>query len=239
VQSTFRFGSRAAFRTIFAMLVERSLHPSWLSNAYVLAAEDGGEAVFVDSGAPLEPLIAAVERHRLAPTHLLLTHGHADHVAGNDELVRRYGVEVVTGAVETGGLRIEALATPGHSDDGVSFVAGDICFTGDTLFRDAVGGGPAEEIRRSVMDVLMALPHETRVLPGHTDETTIGREWEENPFIRYWRELEGEDGRSCRVLGEEATLVVWSPDYDGKGKALVRFGSGDEAIVGASRIEGL
>jgi glyoxylase-like metal-dependent hydrolase (beta-lactamase superfamily II) len=222
------------------VLVERSLHPSWLSNAYLVGDEPGGTAVFVDSGAPLEPLLEAVERERLAPTHLLVTHGHADHVAGNDELVRRFGLEVTSGPVETGGLRIEVLATPGHSDDGVSFVAGgELCFTGDTLFKDAVGGGPADELRRSVMDVLMALPHEVRVLPGHTDETTIGREWEENPFVRFWRGLEGEDGRTCKVHGEEATLVVWSPDYDGKGKALVRLAGGDEAIVGASRIEGL
>jgi glyoxylase-like metal-dependent hydrolase (beta-lactamase superfamily II) len=222
-----------------AMIVERSMHPSWLSNAFVLGDEPGGTAVFVDSGAPLEPLLEFVERERLTPTHLLLTHGHEDHVAGNDELVERFGLEVTTGAVETGGLHIDSLATPGHSDDGVSFVVGDICFTGDTLFRDAVGGGPADEMRRSVMDVLMALPHPLRVLPGHTDETTIGREWEENPFVRFWRGVDAEDGRSCRVHGDDATLVVWSPDYDGKGKALIRFADGAEAIVGASRIEGL
>ena len=215
------------------------MHPSWLSNAYLLADENGA-AVFVDSGAPLEPLVSVVERDGLRPTHLLITHDHADHVAGNDELVRLFGLEVTTAAVQTGDLRIEVVATPGHSADGVSFVLGnELCFTGDTLFKDSVGGGAAEEVRRSVMDVLMALPHEVRVLPGHTDETTIGREWEKNPFVRFWRGIDSEDGRACRVHGEDATLVVWSPDYDGKGKALVRLADADEAIVGASRIEGL
>ena len=88
------------------MIVERSMHDSWLSNAFLLADEPGGTAVFVDSGAPLEPLLAAVERERVTPTHLLVTHGHADHVAGNDELVERFSLEVATGPVETGSLRM-------------------------------------------------------------------------------------------------------------------------------------
>ncbi len=215
------------------------MHPGWLSNAYVVGDEPGGAAVFVDSGAPLGPLFETVERERLDVTHLLLTHTHTDHVAGNDELLSRYDLEVVTGAVDTGGLRIEALPTPGHADDHVAFVVnGEACLSGDILFRDAVGGGPdAEPIRRSVMDVCMALPHETRVLPGHTEETTIGREWEENPFVRYWRGEDASLDEPVLVTGREATLLVWSPDYDGKGKALVRLGDGREAIVGGSRVE--
>jgi glyoxylase-like metal-dependent hydrolase (beta-lactamase superfamily II) len=214
------------------------MHPRYLSNAYLVAAEPGGTAMFVDSGAPLEPLLAAVERDGLTVTHLLRTHAHADHVEHEDELVERFGLEVVTGAAESGELRVQALPTPGHSDDGVSFLVNDLLlFSGDTLFRDAVGGGPAAEVQRSVMDVLMTLPPEVRVLPGHTDETTIGREWEENPFVRVWRGVEPEVGETVRVAGDEATLVVWSPDYDGKGKALVRFADGGEAIVGGSRVE--
>ncbi len=220
------------------MLVARSMHSQWLSNAYVIGDEPDGVAVFVDSGAPLEPLLDLVERERLTPTHLLRTHAHGDHVEHEDELVERFGLDVVTGALETGGLRVEAIPTPGHSDDGVSFlVDGTTCFSGDTLFRDAVGGGPADEVRRSVMERLMTLPPSVRVLPGHTDETTIGRELEENPFVRYWSGAAPSLDEPVRVAGEDAVLVVWSPDYDGKGKALVRFADGGEAIVGGSRVE--
>lgn len=213
------------------------MEDNWLSNAFVLGDEPGGVAVFVDSGAPLEPLLAVVERERLTPTHVLRTHSHVDHVAHEEELTSRFGIPVVTGAVETGGLRIESIPTPGHSDDGVAFVVDGLCFSGDTLFRDAVGGGPADIVRDSVMERLMTLPHETRVLPGHTIETTIGREWERNPFVRYWRGLDPEAGGRCRVGGVEAVVVVESPDYDGKGKLLVRLDGGEERIVGASRVE--
>lgn len=221
------------------MLIDRSMHPQWLSNTYLVADEPGGTAVFIDSGGPLEPLHEVVEREGLTVTHLLTTHAHHDHVAGDAELVERYGVEVVKGPLEVGGLRIQALPTPGHADDHLAFLVNDaVCFTADILFKDAVGGGPdAAPIRRSVMDVLMALPPEVRVLPGHTDETTIGREWEENPFVTYWRGAAEPIDEEVRVGGDDATLLVWSPDYDGKGKALVRFADGREAIVGGSRVE--
>jgi hydroxyacylglutathione hydrolase len=210
------------------------MDPSWLSNAYVVADEVGGTAVFVDSGAPLEPLLRAVEEWRVTPTHVMRTHSHADHVTNEAEL----GVPVARESLETGDLWIEAIPTPGHSDDMVTFVVNDAAvFSGDTLFKDAVGGGNFDEIRWAVMEIFMAMPHDRRVLPGHTDETTIGREWEENPFIRVWRGVEPEGTERVRVVGREATLIVWSPDYDGKGKAWVRYDDGTDAIVGGSRVE--
>jgi len=212
------------------------MHSSWLSNAYLVADEPGGSAVFVDSGAPIEPLLEAAREWRVTPTHVLRTHAHADHVEHEDEL----GVPVVRGSLEIGGLRVEAIPTPGHSADMVCFVVNDeAVFSGDTLFKDAVGGGDFEQVRTSVMDVYMAMPHDRRVLPGHTDETTIGREWERNPFVRVWRGVEPEGTEHVRVAGRDATLVVWSPDYDGKGKAWVRFDDGEDALVGGSRVERL
>jgi glyoxylase-like metal-dependent hydrolase (beta-lactamase superfamily II) len=210
------------------------MHSRYLSNAYLVADEAGGTAVFVDSGAPMEPLLRTAEEWRVTPTRVLRTHAHADHVEHEAEL----GLPVVTESLRTGRLEIEAIPTPGHSDDMVAFVVdGEAVFSGDTLFLDAVGGGDFAQIRSAVMDVYMQMPHDRRVLPGHTDETTIGREWERNPFVRVWRGVEPEGTERVRVGGRDATLIVWSPDYDGKGKAWVRFDTGEDAIVGGSRVD--
>ncbi len=218
------------------------MHPDWLSNSYAIALEEGGPAVFVDSGADVEPLVAAVEEWGARPVALLRTHAHHDHVVNEDELAGRYEIPVIAGPGEWEweGLKVRGLATPGHADEHVSFVVGEeLVATGDVLFLDAVGGGDVEQVRRSVTDVLLALPDSTRVLPGHTEETTIGRERESNPFVRVWSGAEPELGEPVRVGGRDATLLVWSPDYDGKGKAQVRFDDGTEAIVGGSRVERL
>ena len=207
------------------------MHSEWLSNAYLAWDESSREAFFVDSGAPLEPLVEIVEREGLEVRALLTTHTHHDHVAGDDELERHFGVRPTQ---EVGWA--QSIATPGHADDHVTFVVDGLCFSGDLLFKDAVGGGDADAVRESTLK-LLELPDDTRVLPGHTEETTIGREREENPFVRYWLGAAPSIDEPCRVAGEDATLVVWSPDYDGKGKALVRFPDGRERIVGGSRVE--
>ncbi|HET7572692.1 MAG TPA: hypothetical protein VFJ77_08515 [Gaiellaceae bacterium] len=222
------------------MLVEKSMHPEWLSNAFAIADGEGGTAVFVDSGADPAPLVAAVEEWGATPAALLRTHSHHDHVVHERELASRYGIPVIAepGVFDWGELRILGVATPGHSDDMVAFVVeGRAVLTGDTLFKDAVGGGDLEAIRRAVMDTFMDLPDEMRVLPGHSEETTIGREREHNPFVRVWSGAEPEGAERVRVAGRDAALVVWSPDYDGKGKAWVRFDDGTDAIVGGSRVE--
>jgi glyoxylase-like metal-dependent hydrolase (beta-lactamase superfamily II) len=252
-------------RIVRDVIVERSMSDQWLSNAYLVADEPGGHAVIIDSGAPPEPLIEAIERHDVTVDKLLLTHHHHDHVAENSVYKERFGVQILAHPLEAqnlmdvdrsiepgeviqvGGLHIDGLHTPGHTAGMLSFRVndGDV-FTGDTLFKGSVGGVRApgstsfEDLRQSIMDVLMKLPPETRLHPGHTDPTTVGDEWEQNAFIRVWRGLDGESSDRCRVGEEEATLVLFAPDYDGGHKAWVRWDeTGRDDIVPGSMVERL
>jgi glyoxylase-like metal-dependent hydrolase (beta-lactamase superfamily II) len=82
------------------------------------------------------------------------------------------------------------LHTPGHSPGSVTLWCPQekIALVGDTLFLDSIGRidfptSDPEAMRDSLHRVLMALPDDTRVCPGHGPDTTIGRERRSNPFI--------------------------------------------------------
>jgi glyoxylase-like metal-dependent hydrolase (beta-lactamase superfamily II) len=118
-----------------------------------------------------------------------------------------------------------------------------VVFTGDTLFKGSVGGVRAPghttytDLRDSIMGTLMELPGDTIIYPGHTDATSVAREWQENAFIRAWRGLDAEGSDACMALGEPATLILLGEDYDGGKKAWVRWLDGKDDIVPGSRVE--
>jgi hypothetical protein len=87
------------------------------------------------------------------------------------------------------------------------------------------------------MDVLMGLPPETVIHPGHTEPSTVADEWENNPFIRLWRGLDAEGTEQCTVWDQPATLVLWAQDYDGGHKAWVRWADGSDDIVPGSQVQ--
>ncbi|MCW3048547.1 MAG: fold metallo-hydrolase [Solirubrobacterales bacterium] len=243
------------------MVLERSMHPQFLSNTY-LVGQDGGEGFFVDAGGPVAPLIAEAERRGIEPTHVLLTHHHFDHVSELEQLTARWpGLEVLihpdeqelvagtTGTMTPGqpitvaGLEVTPLHTPGHTKGMLALVVEGNVFTGDTLFKNSVGGVRAPgstsyaDLRASIMDTLMGLPPETVIRPGHTDPTTVADEWETNRFIRVWRGLDPEGDEACTALGEPATLVLLGDDYDGGHKAWVRWTDGRDDIVPGSKVQ--
>jgi glyoxylase-like metal-dependent hydrolase (beta-lactamase superfamily II) len=247
------------------MIVERSLHPQFLSNTYLVADHDGGSALIVDAGGPLEPIFAAAAKLSVVPTHVLLTHHHHDHTSEVAGLKQRWKDLVVlihplerdlvpeaTATIEAGerltigGLTVRPLHTPGHTAGMLSFLIdadGDSAvFTGDTLFRNSVGGVRApghttyQNLKDSIMGTLMELDPLTVIYPGHTDSTTVISEWDRNPFIRVWRGLDREGSLPCTALGEPARLILLAPDYDGGSKAWVRWPDGSDDIVPGSQI---
>jgi hydroxyacylglutathione hydrolase len=252
------------------MIVERSTHPQFVSNTFLVADGQGGPAFFVDAGGPVEPLIEAAGRLGLEPTHVLLTHHHYDHVCEVEKLQERWpGLEVLISSTERdllgdaassygtieagetlqfGAVTVRALATPGHTGGMLSLLVSDgsgaqAVFTGDTLFKDSVGGVKAPghttytDLRDSIMGTLMELEPETVIHPGHAADTTVGREWDENSFIRVWRGLDPEGSEPCQALGEPATLILLGADYDGGTKAWIRWPDGSDDIVPGSKVE--
>jgi len=243
-----------------AMIVERSMSDGFLTNTYLVAAGPGSDAFLVDAGGPLDPLFAKADEHDLKVTHILLTHHHHDHVLDLGAALERWPHATVlahpeervpgtTGdlnpgdELEIGGLTVKALHTPGHTAGMLNLLVEGELFTGDTLFKGSVGGVRApgstsfEDIKDSIMNVILTLPSETVLRPGHTDPSTVADELENNPFVRIWRGLDPEGNEQCTALGEPATLVLWGPDYDGGHKAWVRWPDGRDDIVPGSRVE--
>lgn len=235
------------------MIVDRSMNAQFLSNTYLV--RDGDRAVLIDAGGPVGPLIDDLDELNF----VLLTHHHHDHVAELDAVRERFpragilahpaeGIRIAEPwlpgeTLSVGELSFDPLHTPGHTDGMLSVLVGGEVFTGDTLFKNTVGGVHAlgstsyADLKESVMEVLLQLPAETVIRPGHADPSTVADEWESNPFVRIWRGLDPEGDEPCTALGEEATLILRAPDYDGGTKCWVRWPDGADDIVPGSQVK--
>lgn len=248
------------------MIIERSEHPDWLSNTFLVIDEPGGTAVLIDAGGPIDPLLEKLDQSGATLAAVLLTHHHYDHIAELAKVLEAHpGTPVLAHPIEReltegttgdltpgestsfGGLSFDLLHTPGHTGGMVALVLkgdeADHVFTGDTLFKGSVGGVRApghttfEDLKASVMDVLLTLPPTTIIQPGHKEPSTVADELEENAFVRIWRGLDPEGSGKCKVMEEEADLILLGPDYDGGHKAWVRWPDGSDDLVPGSIVE--
>jgi len=187
---------------------------------------------------------------------VLVTHDHEDHGSGAATFAERAHAPLFAWRLEGAtrlkdgqryavpGADLEAVHTPGHTRGMLSLVVdGTDVFTGDTLFKNSVGGVRAPghttyaDLKHSIMDVLLELPPETTIRPGHTEPTTVAEERESNAFVRVWRGLDPEGDEQCTAMGEPATLVLLGDDYDGGHKAWVRWPDGADDIVPGSQVQ--
>ncbi len=165
------------------------------NNAYVVADAETKDAVIVDGPQESEKVLEAAKG--LNVRRILVTHRHGDHWAGIDLLRSRTGAPVychesdaspyedrVAGSlsdgeeVRVGEVALKVIHTPGHTPGSICLLVGKYLISGDTLFP----GGPGrtnrpEDLRQEIESItsrLYGLPDDTRVLPGHGDDTTIG-----------------------------------------------------------------
>ncbi len=212
---------------------------------YIVADPESRAAAIVD------PVIEQVDRDlrlirelELDLVYALDTHVHADHITANGRLRELTGCQTGIAAVSAvecasvgledgdrlslGGLEIEVIATPGHTNGCLSFKVEDHVFTGDSLFIRGCGRtdfqqGDAGRLYDSITQRLFTLPESTWVHPGHDYHgltvTTIGEEKRFNPrltlsrdaFIEYMASLDLPDpklimeavpaNQSCGRLG--------------------------------------
>lgn len=156
---------------------------------YLIGSRKGGEALIIDPVLEkVDHYLRLFEQLDLKLVKAIDTHLHADHVTGLGALRdkthcitlmgEKSKVDVVSMRVADGdpvtieGIRLQAIYTPGHTDDSYCFLAGDRVFTGDTLFIRGTGRtdfqhGDARAQYHSIFDRLLTLPGDTLVYPGH------------------------------------------------------------------------
>ena len=184
------------------------------TNCYIL--EEGGRIAVIDPGDEAERILSVLAETGGTVDYILLTHGHYDHTTAVPQLhaalpeakiyihqadANGAGSRLfpLAGEVEDlllydegdvlslGGLTIEVLHTPGHSPGSVTLKAGNVLFTGDTLFCGSMGrtdlrGGSYEQIMAS-LKCLGELEGDFHVCPGHDRTSTLEQERQHNPFL--------------------------------------------------------
>lgn len=191
------------------MFFRQLYEPLSSTYTYLLGCEETGQAVLID------PVIAAMDRDltevkRLGLTlaYTIDTHIHADHITAALEMKRAVGSKIAAPAYDrlpctdvgieegtpfqVGGITLQPLHTPGHTDGHFAYLFNDRVFTGDALLIEGCGrtdfqNGDADALYKSVRGKLFSLPDEVLVYPAHDYKdrfvTSIAQEKKRNPRL--------------------------------------------------------
>ncbi len=198
------------------MIFRQLFEPLSGTYTYLIGCENTGQAVLID------PVIVSIDRDlseisRLGLTlaYTLDTHIHADHITAALELKSKVGSKIAAPAFDrlpcadvgieegkpfnVGGIQLQPLHTPGHTDGHFSYLLGERVFTGDALLIEGCGrtdfqNGDADALYKSVNEKLFSLPDDTLVYPAHDYQdrrvSSIAQEKKRNPRLGQQRTLE-------------------------------------------------
>ncbi|MCL2062113.1 MAG: MBL fold metallo-hydrolase [Firmicutes bacterium] len=174
------------------------------TNTYLF--DCGSYLAVVDPGGEAEKLLDAAQKQGKTIGAVLLTHAHWDHIGAVSELQKngakvyihqtdalllnnRFTPDVLIkkeGKLILDARTVQILHTPGHTAGSVCYIADNILFSGDTLFRLQIGRCDLPtgdfSVMKETLKKLFALSVDYRVLPGHGQETTLSFEKAHNPY---------------------------------------------------------
>jgi len=183
--------------------------------AYLLIDDESGEAMAVDSGWDVDPIVSMVREENVEVKFAVATHHHSDHVATLWQLARVFDAKIVAhrsspishdidvdggDILRIGGKKVKILHTPGHTEDSICIYDGENLLTGDTLLIGSPGrtdfeGGSPQKLYKSLHLTILKLPPRTMIYPGHdygkVPFRTLAEEKKANPALmaRNYREF--------------------------------------------------
>ncbi len=176
-------------------------------NAYLIWDEATREAALFDTGLEAKPVLGCLEENQIQLRHIFITHSHWDHVEALPKIREACPkARLHSGSksapvdqrnkqneiVHVGGLRVTHRETPGHAEDGVTYIVGNwqedaphVAIVGDTIFAGSMGRGNQswELARQKIREQILSLPPDTLLCPGHGPLTTVAEEKAHNPFF--------------------------------------------------------
>jgi hydroxyacylglutathione hydrolase len=176
-------------------------------NCFLVWDEVTRDAALFDTGWDATPVFELVEENQLELKHLFITHTHEDHIAAMGQVRERFPkIRLHSSAksapadqrnrpndfIHLGNLRITHRDTPGHAEDGVTYVVGNfpedapnVAIVGDCIFAGSIGRGfvSTDLLKQKIREQIFSLPDDTLICPGHGPLTTVGLEKANNPFF--------------------------------------------------------
>jgi hydroxyacylglutathione hydrolase len=176
-------------------------------NSYLAWDEVSREAALFDTGFDTGPILKIINENQLQLRHIFITHAHGDHVAELPRLREHFPKARLHSSsrnaplaernrpndfIHLGSLRITNRDTPGHAEDGTTYIIGTwpedaphVAIVGDALFAGSMGRGNQSWglARQKVREQILTLPPETLLCPGHGPLTTVAEEKAHNPFF--------------------------------------------------------
>jgi glyoxylase-like metal-dependent hydrolase (beta-lactamase superfamily II) len=176
-------------------------------NCFLAWDEVTRDAALFDTGFDAKPVLDTITAEGLALRHVFITHSHFDHVSALGAIREAFPTVRLHSSsknapvdqrnkpseiVHLGGLRVTYRETPGHAEDGVTYIIGNwqedaphVAIVGDAIFAGSIGRGNQswDLARQKVREQIFTLPAETLICPGHGPLTTVAEERAHNPFF--------------------------------------------------------